>query len=128
MDLSEQVRERIRDEMTRTKMSQRDLAGIVGWTQSRVAHILTGHVEMKVDDLSAMAFGLGLSATELVRDRGMEFCAEMTPTELRMLERVRQLPKPVLDAVMTILQVAPNTRMEERRAAPNIKHALKRRV
>jgi len=28
-----------------------------------------------------------------VRDRGVEFCAEMTPEELRLLEDIRQLPK-----------------------------------
>lgn len=114
--LSEQVRERLREEMTRRKLSQRELAGLLKWTQSHVAHVLTGRVQMTVDDMAELAFGMGLSMTEVVRDRGLEFCAEMTPSELRMLERIRQLPRPVLDALMIILDVQATTRRQERRA------------
>ena len=96
--LSEQVRLRLREEMARKDMSQRDVAGILGWSQSRVAHILNGRVEMSIDDLAEFAFGLNLSVVETVRDPGMEFCADMTPTELRMFERMRQLHPTVLDA------------------------------
>jgi len=56
-------------------------------------------------------------AVETVRDPGMEFCADMTPTELRMFERMRQLHPTVLDAIMTLLDVKGTTRAQERRAA-----------
>ena len=115
--LSEQVRLRLREEMARKDMSQRDVAGILGWSQSRVAHILNGRVEMSIDDLAEFAFGLNLSVVETVRDPGMEFCADMTPTELRMFERMRQLHPTVLDAIMTLLDVKGTTRAQERRAA-----------
>lgn len=115
--LSEQVRLRLREEMARKAMSQRDVAGVLGWSQSRVAHILTGRVEMSVDDLAEFAFGLSISPTEAVRDHGLEFCADMTPSELRFLEALRQLPQPDQDAVMRLLRVASNTRPQERRAA-----------
>lgn len=115
--LSEQVRLRLREEMARKDMSQRDVAGVLGWSQSRVAHILTGRVEMSVDDLAEFAFGLSISPTEAVRDHGLEFCADMTPSELRFLEALRQLPQPDQDAVMRLLRVASNTRPQERRAA-----------
>lgn len=116
--LSVGVRLRLREEMARKDMSQRDVAGILGWSQSRVAHILTGRVEMSVDDLAEFSIGLGLQPTEVVRDHGLEFCAEMTPTELRFLERLRQLPQADQDAVMRVLGVATTTRSQDRRAAP----------
>ncbi len=103
--LSEQVRIRLREEMEHKDMSQRDLAGILGWSQSRVAHLLTGRVEITVDDLAEMAFALGLSVLETVRDRGMEFCAEMTPSEMRVLDAVRALPQTDRDAFTHLLGV-----------------------
>lgn len=114
--LSEDVRLRLRDEMTRLELSQRDVAGLLGWSQSKVAHILTGHVVLSVDDLADFCFALGIRITEAVRDRGLQFCAEMTPSEFRTLEKIRQLPPPVLDAVMTLLDVKKKTNAPERHA------------
>lgn len=116
--LSEQVRLRIREEMERKDMSQRDVAGILDWSQSRVAHLLTGRVEMCVDDVQGFAFALGFLPTELVRDRGLEFCAEMTPTEFRLFERIRQLTPDQRQALMTIVNV---TLVEPRRATAKAK-------
>lgn len=113
---SERARLRIREEMARKHLSQRDLAGILDWSQSRISKNLNARIELGLDDLAAMCFGVGLSLTEAVRDHGLEFCAEMTPTELRVLERFRQLPPPIMEAVMTLLQVPSNTRIQERRA------------
>lgn len=115
--LSEQVRLRLREEMAKRQMSQRDMAGVLGWTQSRVAHILTGRVEMSVDDLAEFAFGLGIAVTEAVRDRGMEFCAEMAPYELRLLEQIRQLPQTDREAFLQVLGVKMKTVAPERRAS-----------
>jgi len=116
--LSEQIRLRLREEMARQKLSTRDVAGLTKWSQSKVSHVLTAHVGLKVDDLADLCFALSLPVTEAVRDHGLEFCAEMTPTELRILERIRQLPPPVLDAVLTILDVRTKTRPQDRRASP----------
>ncbi len=113
--LSERVRTRIREEMKRQKMSQRDIAGLLQWSQSRVAHILTGRVEIGVDDLAAFAFALGLSMPEVVRDRGMEFVAEMTPTELRLYERLRALGPDTQSAIMKLLNIP---QADARRALP----------
>lgn len=103
------------------EMSQRDVAGILTWSQSRVAHLLTGHVEMTIDDLAEFAQAVGISPTEAVRDRGMEFCAEMSPTEMRFLERMRQLTQTQRDGLMQLLHVATTTQAQERRAAPTKK-------
>lgn len=108
--LEEQVRSRVRDEMTRRHLSQRDLSGILGgaaagWSQSRVAKILTGRVLMGVADMEALCFAVGLSVVEAVRDHGLEFLAEMTPTELRTLERIRQLDEATRGAFLHMLDV-----------------------
>ena len=113
--LAEAVRLRIREEMARKDMSQRDLAGLLDWSQSRVAHLLTGRVEISLDDLEGFGFALGLAPTELVRDRGLEFVTEMTPTELRLFERLRALGPDQRDAILTILNVQKN---DTRRALP----------
>lgn len=123
---SEDVRLRLRDEMTRQDLSQRDVAGILGWSQSKVAHILTGRVELNVDDLAEFCTGLRLSVTEAVRDRGLEFCAEMTPTELRILDRIRKLSRHELDAVMTLLDIKQKTNAPERHAGALAKRKTSR--
>jgi len=107
MLLSEQVRLRIRDEMRARQLSQRDVAGLTGWSQSKVAHQLTAHTEMKVDDLAALCFAVGLSVPEVVRDPAREWCAELTPTELRVVERYRTLPEAVQKATLVFLAVPP---------------------
>jgi len=113
---SDQARLRLREEMERNKLTQREVADLLGWSQSRVAKLLTGRVGLDLDDLESLCFAIGLSVTEAVRDHGLEFCAEMTPTELRILDRIRQLPRPVLDAVMTLLDIKQKTNAPERHA------------
>jgi transcriptional regulator with XRE-family HTH domain len=120
---SDQARLRIREEMERKRLSQRDLAGLLGsdWTQSRVGKILTGRVKLVLDDLEQLCFAVGISLTEAVRDHGLEFCAEMTPTELRFLERIRQLTPELRDAYLKTMAVHTKTRLESRRAVPEKK-------
>ncbi len=107
------------------EMSQRDVAGILTWSQSRVAHLLTGRVEMSIDDLAEFAQALSISPTEIVRDRGMEFVAEMTPSEMRFLERLRQLTQVQRDGLMVLLHITTTTQAQERRAAPVRKNPRK---
>ena len=114
---SSKVRERLLSEMKARELSQTDIAGLLGWSQPRVSKVLHGRVELNVDDLAQLCFAVGISMTEAVRDQGMEFCAEMTPTEFRTFERMRQLHPTVLDAIMTLLDVKGTTRAQERRAA-----------
>ncbi len=123
---SSQARLRIREEMERQKLSQREVADLLKWSQSRVGKILTGRVGLDLDDLDALCFALGISLTEAVRDRGLEFCAEMTPTELRFLERIRQLDQTTREAVFQLLDVKTKTRPQDRRAAPLTKKLAKR--
>lgn len=115
--LNERVRQRLRDEKARRGLSERDIAGMVGWSQSRVAYKLNGRTAISLDELDALCFGLGIQPSEAVRDRGLEFCAEMTPTELRLLEQIRRLPKPTYDFLVHFLR-SQEQDAEQRGATP----------
>lgn len=108
---------RVREEMQRKNLSQSDIAGRLDWTQTRVSKLLNGKIALGLEELDALCFAVGLSLVEAVRDHGLEFCADMTPTELRVLERYRQLSPPEQDALSIMLKVkGPHTRLEDRRA------------
>jgi transcriptional regulator with XRE-family HTH domain len=113
---SERARQRVLEEKDLKDISQEDIADMLGWTGSDVSKRLHGKVKLTVDDLEALCFAVGITMTEAVRDRGVEFCAEMTPTEMRLLERYRQIPRDLQDAFMkTIsLHVHPRTQIENR--------------
>lgn len=116
-DFAADVLERIEQERVRKKISQQDVADLLGWTQSKVAQKLNQRSPTTLQELEALCFAVGLSKVEAVRDRGLEFVAEMTPTEMRILERLRQMPPPVVDAVMTLLRVRETTPPPEPRGA-----------
>ena len=118
MGLNERVRARLRDEKARRKLSERDIAGFVQWSQSKVAYKFSGRTPITLDELETLCFALSLQPTEAVRDRGMEFVADLTPTELRMLELIRQLPRPAYDGLLQFLQVGPTSDIEPRGATP----------
>lgn len=103
--LNDRVRQRIREEAAKRKLSHRTLAGFLGWGDPKVTQKLTGRTPMTLNELDALCFAVGIAPTEAVRDRGLEFVAEMTPTELRLLELIRKLPKPAYDGLLHFLQV-----------------------
>jgi transcriptional regulator with XRE-family HTH domain len=127
MPLNDRVRERLREEKARVDVSNRDLAGFTGWSQAKVWQKLLGETELTLDELETLCFALGLTPTEAVRDRGLEFCAEMTPTELRILEILRRLPRPAFDGLMQFLHVQPRD-LEKRGATPRKSRAPKART
>lgn len=112
MTASERARQRLKDELSTRDISQRDLADLLSrrdrkvWSQSKVGKLLKGRVSLKLDDLALVADALSVHATEFIRDRGLEFYAEMTPTELRVLERLRQNPE-WMHALMTFFRIQP---------------------
>jgi transcriptional regulator with XRE-family HTH domain len=113
--ISDRIRVRLEEEMRKRNLSQTDVAGFLKWTQPRVSKILHGKVELGVEELAALCFAIGVPPTEMIRDRGMEFCAEMTPTELRVLEMFRSADQSERDLILRFLAVR---NPEERRAAP----------
>jgi transcriptional regulator with XRE-family HTH domain len=102
-DLNERARQRLREEKDRLKLGERDIAAFTGWSRAKVNQKLAGTTDITLNDLQALCEAMRLPPSEAVRDRGLEFCAEMTPTELRILELLRHLPKPAFDAVLTLL-------------------------
>lgn len=115
---SARARARLNEEIKRGTVTQTDVSVFAGWSQSKVSKLLHGQLDISVDDLDVICTALGLSIVEAVRDHGLEFCAEMTPTELRLLERIRQLAPDQRAALMTILDVKAHTKIQERRALP----------
>ncbi len=93
---------RIREEMTERKITQRDLAEVLRCSQGRIAKILNGGVNLRFNDLATLAAAVKISLVETVRDRGLEFYAELTPTEVRLFERIRQRPE-ILEGVKHLL-------------------------
>lgn len=102
---SDRALQRIREEMTERKISQRDLASTLKCSQGRVAKILNGNVNLRVNDLETLAHAVGIRLSEAVRDRGVEFYAEMTPSEVRLLDKIRQ--RNLLDAVLQLVELPP---------------------
>lgn len=109
---SARVRARLADELRARNITQRECAERLTaetgelWTQSRIGKVLNGAVELRVDDVEAIARVAGIFLSEAVRDRGLEFYAEMTPLELRVLERIRQKPT-TLNALLVLLDLSP---------------------
>jgi hypothetical protein len=97
--VSQRVRALVRDELAHRRISQRVAAERLTlntgepWSQSKVHKILTGQVVFSLDDAAAFARILDLSFTALVREPGREFHADMTPSELKLIEAVRDAPK-----------------------------------
>lgn len=124
--VADRARRRIREEMDREHLNQTDIAGILKWGQSQVSKLLNGHTRLDVNDLDALCFAVGIRITEAVRDHGLEFCAELTPTELRILERIRQLTEPVREGLMGLLDVSPHTRLETRGVTKSTQGRMKK--
>jgi transcriptional regulator with XRE-family HTH domain len=114
--LNDRVRQRLKDEKIARKLSERDIAGLIQWTQSKVAQKFSGRTPITLDELDALCFALSILPSEAVRDRGLEFSAEMTPTELRVLENFRHETDAMRDAVATILKVRLKQHAPERHA------------
>jgi len=93
---------RIREEMFRKGLNQRDLADQLEWSQSKLGKILNGKTNLTVNDLAAICYMVGLRPAEAVRDHGFEFVADMTATELRLHQRLKQHPN-AGDAIMALL-------------------------
>ena len=63
--LTQLVTEEIRVEMTRQRLSQRELAERLGWTQGFLSRRLTGVTPMSLDEADRIAWALGISLLEV---------------------------------------------------------------
>jgi transcriptional regulator with XRE-family HTH domain len=89
--------------MKRQDLTQLEVAQLIEWTQSKVAQKLTGRTPITLEELSALCFALGIQPTEAVRDRGLEFCAELVPHELRLLENFRRVEPRIRESIAQLL-------------------------
>jgi len=118
--LNDRVRDRLKTEKAKLGLSEQDLANWMQWSKPKVAQKLGGRTEITLNELDALCSALSVAPTEAVRDRGLEFCAEMTPTELRILERLRTLDAPTRDAILLLLDVKTKSHLPERFATRKI--------
>lgn len=114
--LADRVRARLRDEMHQRKLSQPDVGSLIQWTQSKVAQKLNARSHITLDELESLCFAVGIPPSEAVRDRGLEFCAEMAPHELRMLEQFRQQTQDLRDLILKVLKVTKSGHLPDRHA------------
>src|SRR6476469_6437933 len=102
--LAARVRARLREEMARLDLSQREVSDLLNWSdQGRLSKILNGLQGITLEDLETLCFAVGLLPTEVVRDRGYEFSVEMTPAELNILKAVRLMSPAERDSLYTLL-------------------------
>lgn len=120
---AERVRLRLKAELDKKRptkgkpgLSQNGVAELLQWDASRISRLLSGEQEMTVEDLGALCFALGLHPSEAVRDQGLEFLAEMTPTELRVLMAIREATPNMRDGILQVLGVRSTTARPERYA------------
>ena len=112
LDLVQRVRALVRDELAHRKISQRvaaeRLEAYTGepWSQSKVHKILTGQVEFSLTDCVAFARILDLSIPELMREPGREYVGDLTPSEFRVLETIRERPE-MIPLILAIGAPAP---------------------
>jgi transcriptional regulator with XRE-family HTH domain len=104
-------------QLTQKQVAER-LAQLTGelWSQPRLAKVLAGTVEVRLDDLAAICWIIGLSLVEAVREPGREYVADLTPSELELLRRLRENPhaQTVIDGLLAALPPVPQKRADRR--------------
>lgn len=113
-----EVRRRILEVLQRRQVSQRELVRklppITGedWTQSRLHKILSGRVELRYDDLYYIALVLDVPVVEFVREK--ELVADLSPSELALLNTLRDHPEIMHPLAALVQQLAPPPRKPSR--------------
>ena len=102
--LNERVRLRLLAQKHQQKSGEREIAQLIGWSQSKVSQKLSGRTPMTLDELQALCSALSLSVIEAVRDPDLDFCDQMTPIEKRLLDHIRQLPKRAADGLFDFVR------------------------
>lgn len=107
MNAAERVRRRAAELIEERGWTQAALAQSLGKTQPWMSKFLRGDLDLGLDELDQLAQAIGSTAVELVRDpEGFQFCADLTPSEMALLRRVRKLSPSVRDAVGIMVAAA----------------------
>jgi len=101
-DPAERVRQRLKQWIDTTKIGQREMAADLGKTQVWLQKVLTGENHARLRDLDNIARALRTTASELVRGEEDRRQYELTPSEVKIIERMRHR-QAVLFAIVTIL-------------------------
>jgi len=104
------VRERLEHWLETTGMAQRQFALRLQKSQIWLQKVLSGENHVRLKDLDALAIAMRTTPSELVRLPEDRYQLEATPTELRLIERLRDKPE-LAQAVATLLGIglAPST-------------------
>lgn len=98
------VRERMRAWMETTQVGQREFAGDLQKSQVWLQKVLTGENHVRLKDLDEVAHAMRTTSSELVRSKEDRYQLELTPTEVRILEKLRRRPE-AFQAVAALLQI-----------------------
>lgn len=105
MNAAERVRRRIAELLAERGWTQAALAAALGKTSPWMSQLLSGRLNLGLDELDAVALACGSTAVELVRDpEQFQYCADLTPSEMAMLRRYRKLGPSIRDALSLIVQ------------------------
>lgn len=100
---AERVRARIKEwKEAHGHGSQRRLAEQAGKSDSWISGIMSRAQELRLDDLDALAKGMGVPPGDLVR-RDDDLYVEVIPSEFRFLKHLRTLPEPVRRHCLALL-------------------------
>lgn len=67
-EFTERLAGEIRAEMARQGISRRDLARLLGWSDTRTARRCSGRTRISAEDLDAIAHALGITTDDLTSD------------------------------------------------------------
>lgn len=126
---AERVRERLQRWKELTGQNQRDFAKSLGKSNIWLQKVLTGENHVRLKDLDAVAQTLRTTASELVRQEEGRYQLDLTPTEARIVERLRGQPD-TLAGVAILLRIPMPSRLhvetaddESGNPAPRVKRA-----
>lgn len=101
---AERVRQRMQHWMDTTGLDQRAFSEELGRSQVWLQKVLKGENHVRLKDLDEIARAMRTSAAELVREDHERYSLECTPTEVRILERLRHQPA-IYEALTLLLSL-----------------------
>lgn len=107
------VRLRMAQWMATTGVNQRDFADDCHKSQVWLQKVLSGENQARLKDVDDIATAMRTTASELVRTTEERYQLELSPTEVRILERLRRRPE-AYSAVAFLLQVPLDEAKEKR--------------
>lgn len=101
---AERVRERMKHWLETTGLSQDEFVADLQKSQVWLQKVLKGENHVRLKDLDAVADAMRTTASELVRGTSERYQLELTPTEVRIVEKLRRRPT-AFNAVAELLQI-----------------------